>query len=107
MSSFWFSTRVSHCWEPSVGILSGMRRHREVDRSDEEIAEVGAAVLKEFRRDLFGALTGWADALFELCDAALCLPAPHSGVDVFASVQPHTSPVLGGNRSCFPERSAL
>lgn len=29
-----------------------------------------------FRRSLFGCLTRWGDALFELCDAALCLPAP-------------------------------
>jgi hypothetical protein len=36
--------------------------------------------LRGFRRDFHGALTGWADAAFELTDAALCAPAPVSSV---------------------------
>lgn len=34
------------------------------------------AVLAGFREAFYGCLDGWADALFELCDAALCSPAP-------------------------------
>lgn len=32
--------------------------------------------LVEFRSGLYRSLTGWADAAFELCDAALGAPAP-------------------------------
>lgn len=31
----------------------------------------GSVELTGFRRSLHGCLTGWGDALFELCDAAL------------------------------------
>ncbi len=34
-----------------------------------------SAALVGFRDTLFGCLTGWGDALFELCDAALTVPA--------------------------------
>jgi hypothetical protein len=34
------------------------------------------AQLVGFRTDFYGCLTGWADTLFELCDAALCSPTP-------------------------------
>ena len=39
-----------------------------------------AAALVGFRQTLYGCLTGWGDALFELCDAALCLGAPVGSV---------------------------
>ena len=38
------------------------------------------AALVGFRQALYGCLTGWGDTLFELCDAALCLPAPVGSV---------------------------
>ncbi len=38
------------------------------------------AALVGFREALYGGLTRWADALFELCDAALCAPAPVGSV---------------------------
>jgi hypothetical protein len=57
-----------------------MTRHQQPDRSAEETALVGEAVLTEFRQDLFGTLTCWGDALFELCDASLCLPTPVASV---------------------------
>jgi hypothetical protein len=35
--------------------------------------------LEDVRTELYGCLTRWGDALFELCDAALCAPgALHS-----------------------------
>ena len=34
------------------------------------------ADLVEFRSGLYGCLTGWRDAQFELCDAVLCSPSP-------------------------------
>jgi DDE superfamily endonuclease len=48
-----------------------MRRERSgPDRND------GAERLVGFRGELHGCLYGWADALFELCDALLCAPGP-------------------------------
>ena len=38
------------------------------------------AALVDFRTGFFRCLTGWADAAFELCDAALCAPAPVTSV---------------------------
>jgi hypothetical protein len=38
------------------------------------------ADLIEFRSGLYGCLTGWRDALFELCDAVLCSPSPVGSV---------------------------
>ena len=38
------------------------------------------AALVAFRRALHGCLVGWGDALFELCDAILCAPAPVGSV---------------------------
>ena len=32
--------------------------------------------LKDFRNDFYDCLGSWADALFELADAALCAPGP-------------------------------
>ena len=40
-----------------------------------------------FREALYGCLTGWGDALFELCDAALCLPTAVGSVP-FLSLEP-------------------
>jgi len=36
--------------------------------------------LTSFRQDLYGCLGRWGDALFELCDAVLCSPAPVGSV---------------------------
>ena len=36
--------------------------------------------LIDFRRALYGCFNGWADALFELCDAVLCSPTPVASV---------------------------
>lgn len=36
--------------------------------------------LVSFRRGLYRTFTSWSDALFELCDAALCAPGPVSSV---------------------------
>jgi DDE superfamily endonuclease len=36
--------------------------------------------LEAFRTGLYSCLTGWADALFELADAALCVPGPVGSV---------------------------
>ncbi len=38
------------------------------------------AALIAFRSDLYACLTGWSDALFELCDAVLCSPSPVASV---------------------------
>ena len=38
------------------------------------------AELVGFREAFYGCLTGWGDALFELCDAALSVPAPVGSV---------------------------
>src|ERR1035437_7915570 len=40
----------------------------------------GAEQLRRFRTGFYRCLTGWADAAFELCDAALCAPAPIGSV---------------------------
>src|SRR5664280_2192306 len=40
----------------------------------------GAEQLRRFRTGFYRCLTGWADAAFELCDAALCAPAPVTSV---------------------------
>jgi hypothetical protein len=42
--------------------------------------QAGADALIGFRHEFHGALFGWADALFELCDALLCAPGPVSSV---------------------------
>ena len=39
-----------------------------------------ASELVEFRQGLYSCFTRWSDALFELCDAALCAPGPISSV---------------------------
>lgn len=43
-------------------------------------ASPAVAALVDFRAGLFRCLTGWADAAFEVCDAALCAPAPVTSV---------------------------
>jgi hypothetical protein len=55
-----------------------MPRHQGPDHL--ELEERCDAVLKEFRSNLFGALRCWGDALFELCDAALCAPGAVASV---------------------------
>ena len=47
-----------------------------------ERAEGGAsrAALGGFREAFYGCLTGWGDAMFELTDAALCVPTPVGSV---------------------------
>ena len=54
----------------TVSILSVMGQH----------AEGRTGELTAFRRGLHQCLTRWGDALFELCDAALCVPAPVGSV---------------------------
>jgi hypothetical protein len=39
-----------------------------------------AGELIEFRAELHNCMFSWADALFELCDAVLCSPAPVGSV---------------------------
>jgi DDE superfamily endonuclease len=43
-----------------------------------------AAQLDSFRRAWYASCTRWADALFELCDAALCVPGAISSVPVLS-----------------------
>ena len=43
-------------------------------------ASPAVAALVDFRAGFFRCLTGWADAAFELGDAALCAPAPVTSV---------------------------
>ena len=50
---------------PSAMLPSTDTSGRPVDTSE----------LVGFRRSLFGCLTRWGDALFELCDAAMCTPS--------------------------------
>jgi hypothetical protein len=40
--------------------------------------------LRSFRAGFYRCLTGWADTAFELCDAALCAPAPIGSVPVLS-----------------------
>ena len=40
--------------------------------------------LRRFRSGFYRCLTGWADTAFELCDAALCAPAPIASVPVLS-----------------------
>ena len=56
-----------------------MERTNE-SRSLRSQPEVAAADLAVFRRSFYGCLTGWGDALFELCDSVLCSPAPVGSV---------------------------
>ncbi len=49
-----------------------------MSNSNSRVAEM--ATMVEFRADLYGCLTGWGDALFELCDAVLCSPTPVGSV---------------------------
>jgi len=46
----------------------------------EKIIEDATAELTGFRRSLYQCLSPWRDALFELCDAALCSPTPVGSV---------------------------
>lgn len=55
------------------------------DRTDARAAT--AAALRSFRDGFHQALTGWADAAFELTDALLCLPTPVASVPAL-SVEP-------------------
>ena len=56
-----------------------MERTNE-SRSLRSQPEVAAADLAVFRRSFYGCLTGWGDALFELCDSVLCSPTPVGSV---------------------------
>jgi hypothetical protein len=49
---------------------------RERDRVSSDHSSTGAGALVGFRTGLYGCLTSWADALFELGDAVLCSPSP-------------------------------
>lgn len=54
--------------------------HRPHETDDTDQTADPCQRLRGFRRDFHGALTCWADAAFELTDAALCAPAPVSSV---------------------------
>jgi hypothetical protein len=43
-----------------------------------------AEQLRRFRSGFYRCLSGWADTAFELCDAALCAPAPIASVPVLS-----------------------
>ena len=43
-----------------------------------------AEQLRRFRTGFYRCLSGWADTAFELCDAALCAPAPIGSVPVLS-----------------------
>ena len=59
---------------------SAHRPHETDDTDDTDDTDVTCQRLRGFRRDFHSTLTGWADAAFELTDAALCAPAPVSSV---------------------------
>jgi hypothetical protein len=46
----------------------------------EHPSPAGSEDLETFRAGFYGCLSAWPDALFELCDAALCAPAPVTSV---------------------------
>jgi len=47
-----------------------------MSEGSEDVDGASSAALVGFREALYGCLSGWGDALFELCDAALTVPAP-------------------------------
>jgi len=51
-----------------------------VERSDVHDHAARTRMLAGFRHAFYECLTSWSDALFELCDAVLCLPAPVASV---------------------------
>lgn len=57
-----------------------MLRSRTTKEVDDQFTSARLLELKEFRQSLFGCLTSWGDALFELADATLCTPAPVGSV---------------------------
>jgi len=57
-----------------------MCRHDDDDSGQRAERASRTTELAGFRRAFYGSLTAWADALFELCDAALCAPAPVGSV---------------------------
>ena len=56
----------------------------ETDQHGPHDAARDATRLRRFRTGFYRSLTGWADAAFELCDAALCAPAPVASVPVLS-----------------------
>ena len=63
-----------------------------------------------FRAGFYGCLTHWGDALFELCDAALCAGAPVASVPALslgARVPPLTWLALQGPGAWPPRRGAF
>ena len=57
-----------------------MLRSRTTEDVNEQLTSARLSELKEFRQSLFGCLTSWGDALFELAAAPLCTPAPVGSV---------------------------
>jgi hypothetical protein len=49
-------------------------------QEDRAVHPARAVELATFRRDFYGSLRRWGDALFELCDAALCASGPVGSV---------------------------
>jgi len=56
----------------------------ETDQHGPHDAARDATRLRRFRSGFYRCLTRWADATFELCDAALCAPAPVASVPVLS-----------------------
>ena len=56
----------------------------ETDPHGPHDAASDATRLRRFRTGFYRCLTSWADATFELCDAALCAPAPVASVPVLS-----------------------
>src|SRR5664280_2423294 len=65
---------------PIVLILSDTGGTMETPADDPAERARDAERLRRFRTGFYRCLTGWADAAFELCDAALCAPAPITSV---------------------------
>src|SRR5665647_10031 len=56
----------------------------ETDPHGPHDAASDATRLRRFRTGFYRCMTSWADATFELCDAALCAPAPVASVPVLS-----------------------
>lgn len=67
--------------------------------------------LRGFRAGFYAGLTGWPDAVFELCEAMLCAPGPVSSVPALSlgpglPTQPRQLVQMPGPRRGRPGRDA-
>src|ERR1035437_6521141 len=69
---------------PVVLILSDTGGMMETPADDPAERAREADRLRRFRTGFYRCLSGWADTAFELCDAALCAPAPVASVPVLS-----------------------